>query len=77
MRCFFVFSDGIVIEDVGKELKLDLLSKILLTYRINFPTIPGTDLVSDSGWGCMLRCGQMMMAQALVCHFLHRGILFF
>ncbi|CAL1267722.1 unnamed protein product [Larinioides sclopetarius] len=65
-------TDGPVLQDVSKQLKLDLLSRILLTYRINFPTIPGTDYISDSGWGCMLRCGQMMMAQALVCHFLHR-----
>ncbi|KAG8182587.1 hypothetical protein JTE90_021725 [Oedothorax gibbosus] len=65
--------DGRAEQDVTKDLKLDLLSKILLTYRINFPTIPGTDIVSDSGWGCMVRCGQMMMAQALVCHFLHRA----
>ncbi|XP_054722020.1 cysteine protease ATG4D-like [Uloborus diversus] len=63
---------SIVSQDVAKQLKLDLLSKIWLTYRINFPAIPGTDLVSDTGWGCMLRCGQMMMAQALVCHFLQR-----
>ncbi|KAF8791261.1 Cysteine protease ATG4B like protein [Argiope bruennichi] len=65
-------TDGPVSQDVSKQLKLDLLSRIWLTYRINFPTIPGTDYISDSGWGCMLRCGQMMMAQALVCHFLNR-----
>ncbi|GIY99308.1 cysteine protease ATG4D [Caerostris extrusa] len=65
-------SDGSVLQDVSKQLKLDLLSKIWLTYRINFPIIPGTEFMSDSGWGCMLRCGQMMMAQALVCHFLQR-----
>ncbi|GFT40719.1 cysteine protease ATG4D [Nephila pilipes] len=72
-RCYHnKLTDGTILEDVLKQLKLDLLSKIWLTYRINFPTIPGTDFMSDSGWGCMLRCGQMMMAQALVCHFLHR-----
>ncbi|GFQ81708.1 cysteine protease ATG4D [Trichonephila clavata] len=72
-RCYHnKFTDSTITEDVSKQLKLDLLSKIWLTYRINFPTIPGTDFMSDSGWGCMLRCGQMMMAQAFVCHFLHR-----
>lgn len=69
-----LFADDVDLsQDVAEQLRLDLLSKVWLTYRINFPAIPGTNIVTDSGWGCMLRCGQMMMAQAFVCHFLQRG----
>ncbi|XP_056005246.1 cysteine protease ATG4B-like [Ostrea edulis] len=54
------------------ELKRDFLSKIWCTYRKNFPAIGGTGPTSDGGWGCMLRCGQMMLAQALVVRHLGR-----
>lgn len=44
----------------------------ILSYPSIFPT-GGTGPSSDAGWGCMLRCGQMMLAQALICRHLGRG----
>lgn len=49
------------------EIRQDINSKIWITYRKNFVPIGGNEgLTSDKGWGCMLRCGQMVLANALV-----------
>uniref|UniRef100_V5GLN2 Cysteine protease n=1 Tax=Anoplophora glabripennis TaxID=217634 RepID=V5GLN2_ANOGL len=59
------------IQDINK-IRQDIVSKIWITYRKNFVPIGGEEgLTSDKGWGCMLRCGQMVLAQALV--WLHLG----
>ncbi|XP_061268928.1 cysteine protease ATG4B isoform X1 [Bos indicus] len=54
------------------EILADVASRLWFTYRKNFPAIGGTGPTSDTGWGCMLRCGQMIFAQALVCRHLGR-----
>jgi cysteine protease ATG4 len=36
-----------------------------VTYRHDVYPISGTAFTGDSGWGCMIRCGQMLAASAL------------
>ncbi|XP_060688441.1 cysteine protease ATG4A isoform X1 [Hemiscyllium ocellatum] len=52
------------------ELLSDVRSRLWFTYRKKFSPIGGTGPSSDAGWGCMLRCGQMILAQALICRHL-------
>lgn len=55
-----------------EKLHKDIRSILWFTYRKQFLPIGDTGLTSDSGWGCMHRCGQMLMGRALVLKYLER-----
>lgn len=63
--------DGFVPEHVARFV-VDFRSRVWMTYRAGFAPLPG-GFASDAGWGCTLRTGQMLLAQALVVHVLGRG----
>jgi hypothetical protein len=47
--------------------------RIYLSYRKQFEVLngltrSGDPITSDCGWGCMIRCAQMLLAQTLLIH---------
>ncbi|VDD91041.1 unnamed protein product [Enterobius vermicularis] len=67
----YVFGHEFKSRSEMEKLKNYVMSRLWFTYRKNFRPIGGTGPTSDQGWGCMLRCGQMLLAQALIV--LHLG----
>ncbi|KAJ2498284.1 Cysteine protease atg4 [Coemansia sp. RSA 1972] len=52
---------------------LDDFSRLIwCTYRSQYAPIAQSQFTTDAGWGCMLRAGQTLMAQALQLHALSR-----
>ncbi|KAL1915830.1 uncharacterized protein VTP21DRAFT_6218 [Calcarisporiella thermophila] len=60
------------LEGEEEAFKADFESRIWMTYRYNFPPIRPANFTSDVGWGCMLRSGQSLLANALQFHLLGR-----
>ncbi|XP_067006722.2 cysteine protease ATG4B [Anabrus simplex] len=53
-----------------KVIRAHIRSTLWFTYRRGFDPIGETTYTSDRGWGCMLRCGQMMLARAYTTYYM-------
>ena len=51
----------------------DFRSRAWITYRRNFVPFAGSTYAADAGWGCTMRSGQMLLANALSTHFFGRA----
>jgi hypothetical protein len=52
----------------SQEFLDDWQTRPWITYRSGFPPINPSEYTSDAGWGCMLRSGQMLLANTSFLH---------
>ncbi|KAF6137533.1 hypothetical protein GIB67_031812 [Kingdonia uniflora] len=75
-ECYKILSEESC-EDAGQnglvEFVHDFSSKVWITYRKGFQAIGDSKFTNDVNWGCMLRSSQMLVAQALLFHWLGRS----
>ena len=58
------------------DLIKDILTRIWFTYRRGFSNIGGYGGPdTDEGWGCMIRCGQMLLAECFIRIYLGRDFM--
>jgi cysteine protease ATG4 len=59
------FSTRPALKSVYKQAKKEVKEILWVTYRKDFGPYPPSGLVTDAGWGCTLRVGQMIFLNAL------------
>ena len=56
-------------QDIMNKLIYSIGKIIYLSYKKNFPSIinkkKNKTYTNDSGWGCMISCGQMILSRAI------------
>lgn len=69
---FFLLTSAILSGE-KERFRSSFASLLWLTYRRGYPHLPGSSLTTDSGWGCVLRTSQMLLARGLFLHLMPPG----